>query len=386
MTEADYVVVGGGVYGTAVAWELARRGASVTLVERRTIACGASGGPGKRGVRANGRDPRELPLMRIAYDIWPGLAGRLDGETGYERLGGLELAEKATADDELAWSAVLAQRDVQEAHGIPTSLLSAEEALELEPGLSGSVRGALYCPLDGIADHTATTRSFAAAAARHGADVREHVAVTTLRRTGRGTVLELSDGSALAPRRGTFLLVNSYAPALLADAFGLHLPLWRMAPQVTLIAPQHGYRPTRLSGHFTRRLAVKPLPTGQTMISGGRRGQWDDAADTGTGDLAEAQGNLDDAAAVLPALDGAVLERNDAARPESVAVDGVPVIDLVPGTDDVWFGTGWSGHGFAISPAVAVTLADWATSGARPGELAPFRADRLVPGPSPAPA
>jgi len=379
MTEADYVVVGGGVHGAATAWGLARGGASVTLVERGTIACGASGGPGKRGVRANGRDPRELPLMRIAYGIWPDLAERLGGATGYERLGGLELAEKATADDELAWAAVLAQRDVQEAHGIPTGLLSAEETRELEPGLSDAVHGALYCPLDGIADHTATTRSFAAAAARLGADVREHVAVTALRRTGGGTVLELSDGGTLAPRRGTFLLVNSYARALLGEAFGLHLPMWRMAPQVTLIAPPDGYRPTRLFGHFTRRLAVKPLPDGRTMISGGRRGQWDDAADAGTGDLAEAYGNLADAAAVLPALDGSALEQNDAARPESVAVDGVPVVDLVPGTDDVWFGTGWSGHGFAISPAVAAALVEWAATGVRPQVLEPFRVGRLVP-------
>lgn len=379
MTEADYVVVGGGVYGAATAWGLARSGASVTLVERRTIACGASGGPGKRGVRANGRDPRELPLMRIAYGIWPGLAAELGGETGYERLGGLELAEKPTVDDELAWAAVLAQRDVQEAHGIPTSLVTGEEARELEPGLSDSVRAALYCPLDGIGDHTATTRSFAAAAARLGADVREHTSVTAVRRSGGGTVLELLDGSTLSPRRGTFLLVNSYARALLADSFGLRLPLWRMAPQVTLIAPPDGYRPTRLSGHFTRRLAVKPLPNGQTMISGGRRGQWDDAADAGTDDLAEAHGNLDDAAAVLPSLAGAGLEENDAARPESVAVDGVPIIDLVPGTDDVWFGTGWSGHGFAISPAVAASLVEWATSGVRPAVFEPFQVGRLAP-------
>jgi len=70
----DFVIVGGGVYGAGVAWELARRGADVLLLEAQQIACGASGGLGKRGVRANGRDLRELPLMRLAYDLWPTLA------------------------------------------------------------------------------------------------------------------------------------------------------------------------------------------------------------------------------------------------------------------------------------------------------------------------
>lgn len=379
MTAVDHVVVGGGVYGTAVAWGLAQRGASVTLVERATVACGASGGPGKRGVRACGRDPRELPLMRRAYDVWPELADRLDGETGYERLGGLQLAEKATADDELAWSAVLAQRDVQQAHGIPTDLVPGEEARELEPDLSDDVRGALFCPLDGIADHTATTRAFAAAASRHGAHVREHVAVTALRRTAGATTVELSDGGTLTPQHGTFLLANSYARQLLADSFGIRLPMVRMAPQVTLVQPVDGYRPTRLSGHFTRRLAVKPLPDGSTMVSGGRRGTWHDGADAGIADDLEARGNLADAAAVHPGLDGATIVDNDAARPESIAPDDVPVVDLVPGTDDVYVGTGWSGHGFAIAPAVAAALVDWATIGTRPTVLAPFTFQRLVP-------
>lgn len=66
---------------------------------------------------------------------------------------------------------------------------------------------------------------------------------------------------------------------------------------------------------------------------------------------AAASGTQHDAAAVLPALADADLVDVDAARPESCAVDDVPVIDLVPGTDNVWFGTGWSGHGFAIAPA-----------------------------------
>ena len=69
----DYVIIGGGVYGCATAWHLAKAGASVTVLERWTVASGASGGPGHRGVRANWRDRRELPLMREAYPVWDAL-------------------------------------------------------------------------------------------------------------------------------------------------------------------------------------------------------------------------------------------------------------------------------------------------------------------------
>ena len=39
----DIVVVGGGIIGTACAFELADRGASVTLLEKDELAAGASG-------------------------------------------------------------------------------------------------------------------------------------------------------------------------------------------------------------------------------------------------------------------------------------------------------------------------------------------------------
>ena len=48
---AEYVIVGGGIYGCAVAWELAKRGADVLLLEAKSIASGASGGLGEGGAR-----------------------------------------------------------------------------------------------------------------------------------------------------------------------------------------------------------------------------------------------------------------------------------------------------------------------------------------------
>jgi sarcosine oxidase subunit beta len=89
----DYVVVGAGVVGSAVAWELARAGREVVVLESNTVAGGASGGIGKRGIRTNGRDRRELPLMRRAHELWPALADAIDAPTGFERAGHLQLLD-----------------------------------------------------------------------------------------------------------------------------------------------------------------------------------------------------------------------------------------------------------------------------------------------------
>ena len=45
---ADFVIIGGGVYGCGTAWELAKQGAEVVLLEANAIASGASGGLGRQ--------------------------------------------------------------------------------------------------------------------------------------------------------------------------------------------------------------------------------------------------------------------------------------------------------------------------------------------------
>ena len=180
---ADYVIVGGGIYGCTVAWELAKRGAEVQLLEAKTVASGASGGLGERGVRANGRDRRELPLMRLAYDIWTHLHEQIGGDTGYRRLGHLDLIER---EEDLARAP--AQVWLQNQQGIESYLLDAAELRELEPKVSENVIAAVYCPKDGVADHTATTRAMANAAQREGALILENAKVTGMARQGQRVV------------------------------------------------------------------------------------------------------------------------------------------------------------------------------------------------------
>ena len=90
------------------------------------------------------------------------------------------------------------------------------------------------------------------------------------------------------------------------------------------------------------------------------------------------QGNVAEAIAVYPGLDGARVVAAAADRPESQSVDGIPIIDLVPGTANAFFATGWTGHGWAIAPAVCQLLAAWAYGGEAPALLRPFAYDRFL--------
>ncbi len=368
---ADYVIVGGGIYGCAIAWELAKAGEETLLLEAKSIASGASGGLGERGVRANGRDLRELPLMRLAYDIWLDLHERIGGFTGYRRLGHLHLIER-----EADLAGAPAQVWMQNRQGIESHLLEAEQSRELEPQLSENVIGAIYCPKDGVADHSATTRAIAEAAREAGAQIIENAPVTGLRRQGdviisiRATI----DGKdrEIEVGKQVILLSNAHVAGFVRDNIGIELPLWRMWPQVMALAADIPPPMTHLIGHAHRTLAIKPLPDGRVMVSGGWRGRWDEASGQGEPVAEQVEGNRLQAAAVYPALAELEVDEVFTDRAEMISVDGIPIIDTLPGAANMLVGVGWSGHGWAIAPAAAKLMARWALSGERPEMLASF--------------
>jgi sarcosine oxidase subunit beta len=368
---ADYVVVGGGVVGCGVAWHLARRGAGVVVLEANEIAAGASGGEGERGVRANGRDPRELPLMADAYDAWARLGAALGAPAPYRRIGHLQLIER---EPDLHAAAAAVER--QRRHGIPTDLLERDALLRVEPGVSDAVLAAVHCPLDGVADHTAVTRATAQAAARCGARIVEHARVVELRARRGRIECAMTTAERVMIDRGVVVACNAGTAPLFTTA-GVALPVFTVLPQVLLTAPVAPGSLRHLIGHADRSLALKQLPDRRVMITGGRLGRWDPAGARGVVVQAEVDANLADAVAVFPCLAGVDIELAVADREETVAQDMIPIVDRVPGTDNALVATAWSGHGWAIAPVVAALLADWLLTGTRPDALTPFALARF---------
>jgi sarcosine oxidase subunit beta len=319
----DFVIVGAGVFGCGTAWELARRGAAVVVLEAERVASGASGGLGMRGVRANGRDDAELPLARLALELWPELDRALDGRTGYRRTGGLELFENQ------------ASRERAERQGARQN-----------------------------ADHTAPPLALADAARRAGAEIREGTRVARL----EDEVVVLEGGERVEAKRAVAVLANAGTSALLAT-LGVELELPVVYPQIIVANPVERFSLRYLIGHMERRLAAKQLASGEIMISGGWLGRWNKEEDRAKPLPENIAGNMNDARAVFPALVGVESIRAYADRAESVGPGLLPIIDLVPDHEIIVVGAGWTGHGFALAPAVNRLLAGWLLGGERPSEF-----------------
>ena len=89
---ASVCIIGGGVAGISTALELAERGLDVVVLEKGQIAAEQSS-RNWGWCRQMGRDPREIPLVRVALDAWDGMNARIGGETGFTRCGILYLCE-----------------------------------------------------------------------------------------------------------------------------------------------------------------------------------------------------------------------------------------------------------------------------------------------------
>jgi glycerol-3-phosphate dehydrogenase len=167
--------IGGGGTGAALAYDLALRGFSVTLLEKGELTSGTTGRHhgqlhcGARYALADRAIAREcmeesLVLRRIAPQA-------------IEYNGGL-FVELDEADAELADEFVQACRDA----GIPAVPISAAQALDLEPALSPTILGAVRVP-DGSFDAFRVPLSFFAAARAIGADIRAWNEVAALERS-----------------------------------------------------------------------------------------------------------------------------------------------------------------------------------------------------------
>jgi sarcosine oxidase subunit beta len=192
------------------------------------------------------------------------------------------------------------------------------------------------------------------------------------------TAVITAEEERISVERSLLLLCNTHVADVLQAEFGVALPVWPVLPQIVLTEPVEPMPLQHLIGHAHRRLAMKSMPDGHIMISGGWRGRWNPESGQGEPESDQVQGNIAEAVAVYPCLAGVSVAMAKTDRRESSSIDDIPIIDRVPGTTNTFFATGWSGHGWAIAPAVCQLLAAWVYHDEISPLLRPFAYSRFV--------
>jgi sarcosine oxidase subunit beta len=360
----EVVVVGAGIVGLAIARELAERGTTVTVLERDSVGAGASGvQPG--GVRQQWGTRVACQLARESVVFWRDIDARLGS--------GAPLTLRCDGYLFVAHSAETLERlnanvRLQNEEGVPSRIVTPDEAGELVPGLDpGSMAGGAWCGEDGYFDRPqAVVEAFG-----KGLAVR-HVRVDEIRSDGGGWRVGdvVADAVVLAAGVDTPLLLKPLGielPIVAEDRYLFysdHIRQRLLEPLV--VAPELGF-------------AAKQLAGGRVLASDlGARGDAESGREGWRATIRSASERL---LPMLVHVSYPLLVRGV----YDVTPDHQPVLGPVGARSGLFLAAGFSGHGFMIAPAVGRIIAD-AILGRRDPVLDVlgadrFALDRLVPEP-----
>jgi glycine/D-amino acid oxidase-like deaminating enzyme len=378
---ADVVIAGGGCMGCSVAWHLAQLGiTNVVLLEREAQLATGSTGKNAGGFRHQFSNSANIELSIESIALMKNFESIVGTPIDFHQDGYLFLLSRAATVDTFKKNVALQQQ-----HGVDVRFVSPEEARELSPGLDTTgIKGATYCPDDGVADPNGVTVGFAKGAQAQGVEIVRECEVTGARLSGhRLTTVRTSKGDISTP-----VLVNAAGPwaKSIGRYCGVDVPVEPERRHIFIATPEHGgsWDAPEWDGRMprTRTLVIDFESTFYFHREG-------PGLLFGMGDPDEAPGfDITVRWDFLPRVTEVAIERLPAMEHAAVShawaglyemtPDHNPIIG--PSSDVTGFYTiaGFSGHGFQHAPAAGRILADVITGRDPQFDVTPFAADRFA--------
>ncbi|EFJ28372.1 hypothetical protein SELMODRAFT_441107 [Selaginella moellendorffii] len=377
----DAAIVGAGIMGLCTAYELARRGKSVIVLEQFDLLHRRGSSHGEsRTLRLTYPESYYTLMARSALDLWKS-AQREAGFEVYKRTGQLDFG---AADHPGLQQLIAACRE----HGIHHQVFGREEFRQKQPRIAGILdlpEGCIgvWTEEAGVLRATKACAMFLALATRHGAIVRDNARVTKISpgwkdsRGEKSVLVATGKGSVLAKK--CIIASGAWVPRIVEENFGLVLPV---QPLHTTIAY---WEVTDRSKH-AEFLAGNGFPTFafynekyfygtpslefpgliKASIHGGTPCDADDRCYIP--DVEELKRIM---SPWMERAFGKNVRCDAPAMAEACMYSMTPdqdfILDVLPGTQEqVLVAAGFSGHGFKMAPLVGKVMADLAESGASP--------------------
>lgn len=374
---ADVVVVGSGVVGASCAYELARRGVAVVVVDRGHLTSGTTAS-GEGNVLVSDKPPGpELDLALASVARWHDYAAELVHPFEFESKGGIAISTRPDGGDALARLA-----EGQRAAGVEVELLDGRGLRALEPELAPDLEVGAHYPQDAQVQPVLASSALLAAARALGARVVAGAEVTALERDGDGRIAAVVTTRGRIAARHVVVAAGPWSPEVA-----------RLAGSDLAVRPRKGHL-----------LVTEPLPR---LVH--HKVYEADYVDTLVADTAEVQtsavvegtasgtillGSSRELVGFDPSVDLDVVRRIAAkavrlfpvlARASLLRVyvgfrpwvpDHLPIIGADPNVTGLWHATGHEGAGIGLAPGTGLAIAALIAGGAPPVDLAPFTADR----------
>lgn len=346
---SDIVVIGAGIVGCAVAYELARRGASVQIVDDRPVGMGAT--QASAGVLAPYIEaPEDGPLLELtvrSLNLFDGFIARVTSDSGepvtYRRGGTLDVARQDQTLRRFRKSAEALARK-----GVAAEILDARAARAEEPHLTGDTLGGLLIPSHGYVIARELTRALATGARRHGAQLIENGRVRRVSPRGADLVVETERGSLTG--NGVVLAAGSWSGQIEIACVAARVPVRPVRGQLLHFAWK-GQALRRVT--WSERCYLVPWEDGTLLVGATVEDVGFDERTTveGVRDFIEA------ACEIVPhARTAGFLAARAGLRPATT--DELPLIGASGVVPNLMYATGHYRNGILLAPLTAELVAD----------------------------
>jgi glycine/D-amino acid oxidase-like deaminating enzyme len=362
---ADAIVVGGGLVGSAIAYGLARAGLNPVVLDEGDVALRASRDNfGLVWVQSKGLgNPAYQRWSRSSSELWLELARDLLAETGigvgHHRPGGICVC-LTEAELEARRAMMEGMRSQMGADGFEYRMLDRGELKELLPGIGPQVVGGSWSPYDGHANPLYTLRALHAGLLARGGKYIAEAKVESIAAGGGTFTVRTARASYQAPK---LVLAAGLGSAALAPLVGLSIPVFPVRGQIIVterVAPLLRM-PT---------LILRQTDEGSIMIGESREeGRSDDQSGMDVVQRLAAR-----AVATFPALAATRMVRTWAAL-RVMSADGYPVYEQSASCPGAFAATCHSG--VTLAAAHTLRYAAYVAAGALPAELDAFHSRRF---------
>lgn len=362
-----HIIIGAGVIGASIAYELARAGAAVTVIDAGRIGGGTSSAS-FAWVNSHNKAPRAYHDLNVA-----GMQAHAELRTRFEQPawwhGGGTIEWEGAADPQRYRQKVA----LLQSSGYAAQWLDAAQIRELEPDIDLHAIGdapAAFFPDDGWVDPVVYSQALLAAAEKHGAQILSHLSVTAIRRRGARVIgVSTADGAEL----DADVVINCSGRWADQPAFpdALRIPLAPSAG-LMLFTPPVASNVQRVI--FSPHVHIRPDGAGRLLICR------NDLDVTLTADTLpdprwpQVAALLQAAATVLPLLRGVPAEALRIGV-RSIPADQFPAIGALPDTPGYYAAVTHSG--VTLAPFIGAAVADEILNGVSRPELSSFRPGRL---------
>jgi sarcosine oxidase subunit beta len=371
--EADVAIVGAGVMGLALAYNLALLGQKrVVVLDAHYLAWGASGRNGG-GVRQQWSTEMNIRLMQESVELCAGFAREMGINVWMRQGGYLFLARTAASRARMEKNVALQNRC-----DVATRLITPAAARKLVPELEvEGFEAACYNASDGIVFPWPFLWGYARAAAKRGVAIHTGTPVTAIEPAAGGFTLRTAKGPLRAAR--VVCAAGAWSPEV-ARLAGVALPDWPVRHEILSTEPLKPFLKPMVSVlesglYFSQSLRGEivggismPEERGRTIRMGSSLGFLQAMARAIT--------------EVMPLLANVKVVRQWAG-PYDMSPDGNPIVGEAPGAPGLYVCCGFQGHGFMMAPVVARHYARMLVGEPPHALFDAWRASRFS-GPSPA--